>query len=61
FGTDLTCAVTPLLGANDVSVNDRDRVDLTPYPNPTAQEVRIPLQGLNGNAELTVRDMTGKV
>ncbi|MCB0779062.1 MAG: T9SS type A sorting domain-containing protein, partial [Flavobacteriales bacterium] len=35
--------------------------DLTPYPNPTAQEVRIPLKGLNGNAELTVRDMAGKV
>ena len=61
FGTDVTCAVTPMFGANDVSVNDLDRVDLTPYPNPTAQEVRIPLKGLNGNAELTVRDMAGKV
>ena len=61
FGTDVTCAVSPMFGAADVSVNDLDRVDLTPYPNPTAQEVRIPLKGLNGNAELTVRDMAGKV
>ncbi len=45
----------------DVSVNDADRVELTPYPNPTANVLRIPLAGMSGAASLSVFDLSGAV
>lgn len=43
----------------DVSVNDPERVDVTPYPNPTANVLRIPLKGMSGAATLQVFDLSG--
>ena len=45
----------------DVSVNDADRIELTPYPNPTANVLRIPLTGMSGAATLSVFDLSGAV
>jgi hypothetical protein len=45
----------------DVSVNDADRIELTPYPNPTANMLRIPLTGMSGAATLSVFDLSGAV
>lgn len=43
-----------------VSVNENE-VDVTPYPNPASDIITIPLSGLDGEAQLMVTDMTGKI
>lgn len=40
---------------------EENEVEITAYPNPTSDVITIPLAGLEGNAELFVTDMTGKV
>lgn len=42
-----------------VGVNDRDRVELTPYPNPTNNQLNIPIRGMSGAALLRVMDLAG--
>jgi hypothetical protein len=41
------------------SINDRDRVELTPYPNPTNNLLNIPIRGMSGAAMLRVMDLAG--
>lgn len=58
FGSDLQAAI----GVKMVStsgINELGKVDVTPYPNPTANFLRIPVQGLTGMASLTVFDVNG--
>jgi hypothetical protein len=42
-----------------VGMNDLDRVEVTPYPNPTSSTITIPLAGQNGAAMLEVFDLAG--
>ncbi|MCB9169202.1 MAG: T9SS type A sorting domain-containing protein [Flavobacteriales bacterium] len=61
FGTDLTCAVSVLFGdASTIGIEELQRTELTPYPNPAATEIHIPLKGLSGIAQLSVHDATGR-
>ncbi len=46
--------ITPLVG-----IIESDRVELTPFPNPTAEFIRIPLAGQTGAATLQMFDLAG--
>lgn len=46
---------------NLVSVGEDNFVDVTPYPNPTTQFLNIPLNNLNGAAQLNIFDATGRM
>lgn len=62
FGTDMTSAVSVLMGDQFASVNENNKsFDVTPYPNPTTESIKIPLKGMTGTAELNIMDVNGKV
>jgi hypothetical protein len=61
FGSDTNTGIAAKLGPASVGINDRDRVELTPFPNPTANLLRIPLKGQSGKAMLRVMDLRGAV
>lgn len=59
FGSDVTSSIAVKLASATVGINDRNTVDVTPYPNPTANVLRIPLKGMSGAATLQVFDLSG--
>ncbi|MEO8068471.1 MAG: PA domain-containing protein [Flavobacteriales bacterium] len=62
FGSDVQSAMGVVFGGPDVAVNETGKpVDVTAYPNPTVDAVRIPLEGFNGAADLRVVDVNGKL
>lgn len=62
FGSDVQSSIAVVFGAPDVSVNENsNNVDLTAYPNPARDMVRVPLTGFNGAADLRVVDVNGKL
>ena len=46
---------------NLVSTGEENIVDVTPYPNPTTEFLNIPLNNLNGAAQLNVFDANGRL
>lgn len=46
---------------NMVSTEENSFVDVTPYPNPTTEFLNIPLNNLNGAAQLSVFDASGRM
>lgn len=44
-----------------VGINEQNRVDVTPFPNPTNDFIIIPLTGQNGAANLQIYDQSGKM
>ncbi|MEO8588479.1 MAG: T9SS type A sorting domain-containing protein, partial [Flavobacteriales bacterium] len=59
FGSDVPTGIAVKFGAATDAINEIDRVDITPYPNPTANVLRIPLKGQSGAANLRVYDLSG--
>jgi len=59
FGSDVPTGIAVKFSAASDGINEMDRVDITPYPNPTANVVRIPLKGQSGAAMLQVFDLGG--
>lgn len=59
FGSDVTSAMAVKMQSVLVGVNELEKVEVTPFPNPTARELRIPINGLTGNAHLQVYDASG--
>jgi hypothetical protein len=59
FGSDVTSSIAVKLASATVGINERNSVDVTPYPNPTANVLRIPLTGMSGAATLQVFDLSG--
>ena len=59
FGTDITTTIA--VGMQDASIGIRENnvENLTPYPNPTAKSLTIPMKGNSGKATLTVFDAKG--
>lgn len=49
-----------VLDATAASVEE-NLVDVTPYPNPASDIITIPLTGLEGEAQLMITDMTGRI
>ncbi len=44
-----------------IGIEENNTVDITPFPNPTSDIVNIPVDGMEGFADLKVLDLTGKV
>ena len=62
FGTDVTSAIgVEMIPAGNIGINELNSVDVTPYPNPTTDMIRVPLAGLTGAADLRIVDQTGKL
>ncbi|MBK8340439.1 MAG: T9SS type A sorting domain-containing protein [Flavobacteriales bacterium] len=62
FGTDVTTAIgVEMIPAGNIGMNELSTVEVTPYPNPTMDRIRVPLPGLSGAAELRILDMGGKL
>lgn len=64
FNGFLGLSGTPALGlqtidANSVGISENDKVDITPYPNPTIDRLSIPMKAYSGAAALQVFDMNG--
>lgn len=47
------------IDANSVGITENEKVDITPYPNPTIDRLSIPMKGFSGAAYLQVFDMNG--
>jgi Secretion system C-terminal sorting domain len=61
FGTDNVSAVA-LVTSGVAAVVEQERLEVTPYPNPTTTSmVSIPFAGVQGAADLRITDATGKV
>jgi hypothetical protein len=48
-----------LVDANSIGINELDRVEITPYPNPASDVILIPLVGQKGAATLQIFDLAG--
>ena len=46
--------------ATGVGIDESEIVDITPFPNPTSDYISIPFGKLEGNATITISDMSGK-
>lgn len=60
--TGLDGAPSLTLAAVDVTtigINEQERVEATPYPNPTANWIRVPLKGINGAVGVRAFDSKG--
>ena len=44
-----------------VGISETDMVNITPYPNPTSDYISIPFGKLEGEATITISDMSGKI
>jgi hypothetical protein len=49
------------IAANSIGINEQDRVELTPFPNPAQNVLRIPMKGFDGAAMLRIFNTTGAV
>lgn len=47
------------IAANSIGIDETERVDITPYPNPAQNLLRVPMQGSNGAAMLRIFSTTG--
>ncbi len=62
FGVDYTSSITPKFRTNDMGVHEIGKsFEVTPYPNPATDIIKIPLKGMNGIAQLKIVDINGKV
>ncbi|MEZ4788456.1 MAG: PA domain-containing protein [Flavobacteriales bacterium] len=61
FGSDVISAIGARMSSAIVGINENDRVEVTPYPNPTTDFIRIPLKGQSGAAVLQMFDLEGRM
>jgi hypothetical protein len=59
FGPDVVSAVGVRMVSSAVGIEDLDRVEITPYPNPANEIIRIPVANLSGAATLQIFNMAG--
>lgn len=59
FGSDIVSAIGVRMVSSAVGIDELDRVDITPYPNPANDLLRIPVTGLTGNATLEIFNAAG--
>ncbi len=48
-----------MIDVNSIGINENDKIEITPFPNPTADRIRIPVTGQSGSAMLEIFDMSG--
>jgi hypothetical protein len=49
-----------MIDATLIGMDELDRIEVTPFPNPTNDHIRIPLPGLTGAAVLEIFDLAGQ-
>lgn len=59
FGSDIVAANGVRMVSSAVGIDELDRVDITPYPNPANDLLRIPVTGLTGKATLEIFNAAG--
>ena len=60
FGADVTSGVSVELTTN-LSLEDNTMNDIKAYPNPATTNINIPLSGVQGNGNINILDITGKL
>lgn len=60
FGGDVVSAVGVRMVSSAVGIQDLERVEITPYPNPANEMIRIPVGNLTGAATLQIFNMAGE-
>jgi hypothetical protein len=59
FGSDIVSANGVRMVSSVVGIDDQDRVEITPYPNPANEIIRIPVGDLTGKATLEIFNTAG--
>lgn len=59
FGGDVVSAVGVRMVSSAVGIDDLSRVELTPFPNPANEVIRIPVKGLSGTATMEIFNAAG--
>lgn len=59
FGSDIVSANGVRMVSSAVGIDEMDRVEITPYPNPANDILRIPVTGLSGKATLEIFNAAG--
>lgn len=59
FGPDVVSAVGVRMVSSAVGIEDLGRVELTPFPNPANEVIRIPVKGLSGTATMEIFNAAG--
>jgi hypothetical protein len=60
FGSDVVSAVGVRMVSSAVGIQDLERVEITPYPNPANDIIRIPVGNLTGAATLQIFNIAGE-
>ena len=60
FGADVTSGISVELTTN-LSLEDNTMNDIKAYPNPATTNINIPLSGVQGNGNINILDITGKL
>lgn len=47
------------MDATLIGIEENDRIEITPFPNPTVDQIKIPVAGASGAAMLEIFDMAG--
>ena len=62
FGEDTAPALgVRMVNYSGVNTNNTDKVDITPYPNPTRDFIAIPYSGSAASATIHIYDLTGRL
>ncbi|MDQ3100535.1 MAG: T9SS type A sorting domain-containing protein [Bacteroidota bacterium] len=48
-----------MIDVNTIGINENERMEITPFPNPTADQIKIPVAGQSGLAMLNIFDIAG--
>ena len=59
FGSDKVSAIGARMVSSAVGIDEVERVEITPFPNPANDMLRIPVSGLNGKANLQIFNAAG--
>jgi hypothetical protein len=50
-----------MIDVNTIGINENDQIEITPFPNPTVDHIRIPVAGQEGVAALQIFSVTGEL
>ncbi len=59
FGSDIVSAIGARMVSSAVGIDEVERVEITPFPNPANDMLRIPVSGVNGKANLQIFNAAG--
>lgn len=61
FGADVPSSIgVRMISVEHIGMAELPGAEVVPYPNPTVDQIRIPLAGISGEAQLEIMDLDGK-